>query len=1166
MAQLAVAGAGALASSAMGLGWQSGWLVGSALGGALFGAKGRGGDTVSEGPRLADLTVTSSAYGAAIPVGYGTLRMAGNIIWSSGIRENRSERTVNTGGKGGGGPRQTIVAYTYYASFALAFAAGPAGDVLRIWADGKLIFDKRDPGARIARSDFRMRFYPGDETQLPDPAIAASVGADNAVAHRGLCYAVFEDLALGDFGNRIPNITAEITFQSTPLMPSSELQAASGPVPSYVTDELAVDWRRGYGYLLNTGADPDLAGIRRFNLRTLQEDRQARMSDVSSVDDSRDRPSTLFCGRDSHLYMTVGIGNARPIIRVDPDALREVGRFGFYSSGLSNTDTRFVMTLWFGSITVQGLLGRREFLMCGSIFSDVGVLLCSDMSCIWGAGETLESGRVNGMVGGMTGPPGQAAVGEGWVLEGGGPGSTHTTCGICKITATVAVSAFGGELMGAGMSRVASIAPGEIAAGATAFLGQHKGLVYDETDNSVIFQVEMDTPDGIQACALKWREGSGIVWTTPVPGMLNRDGPFMNASRIRGHRYAYMYGSRLIQLDTVSGARLPEQSWPAQIGGFCHYDSVSDSVIVRPNVSPPTRIYLNRGSGEGATVGAIVSDLCQRAGLAPADVDASEITDVVPGFVVARPSTARAAIEPLAQAFFFDGVESDDQLTFRARGRAPVATLNADLLIPLDARTGEVWREQRGQDVELPERVTVIHMDAAADYQQGSQSHKRVSQPQPTMFSRNQVTLELPMALTSNAAKSIAARALYAAWIERSRFEAHLPSDDLRLDPTDVVDVVLRSGVAHRLRLERVDIGGDYTIALRAVSQEAASYTAALEADGGSGRPPQVIAGDPATQLFVPDLPLLRDVDATGGLAGRVYAMAGGFGAPGWPGAVIHRSADGINWSVVARAGTEVAWGAAATALGAPASVAVTDEINALEVFMTTGGDRLESVTQAAMLNGANAALLLKANGDPEILQFRDVEPLETGAFRLTGLIRGRRGTDIFCAGHQAGETFILLQAATVTPLTVALGDLGLLRSWRGVGVGGIFDDADSLGVTHTGRDLKPYAVAQPTAALAGVDILLAWVRRTRIGGDWKDGTGTVPLAEAAESYEVDILGGSGAVLRTLTSSAPSVTYTAAQITADLGTMPTTLSVVIYQISDAIGRGFPRAVTLEIVP
>src|SRR5690606_36471887 len=124
-----VAAGGAALGSAIGVGWQAGWLVGSVVGNLLF--PRRGPDNVTEGPRLGDLAVTSSAYGAPISIGYGTLRMSGNMIWSAGIREQKNVSRTRTGGKGGGGGgSQTAVTYSYFASFALAFGEGPAEDVL----------------------------------------------------------------------------------------------------------------------------------------------------------------------------------------------------------------------------------------------------------------------------------------------------------------------------------------------------------------------------------------------------------------------------------------------------------------------------------------------------------------------------------------------------------------------------------------------------------------------------------------------------------------------------------------------------------------------------------------------------------------------------------------------------------------------------------------------------------------------------------------------------------------------------------------------------------------------------------------------------------------------------------------------------------------------------
>ena len=247
-------------------------------------------------------------------------------------------------------------------------------------------------------------------------------------------------------------------------------------------------------------------------------------------------------------------------------------------------------------------------------------------------------------------------------------------------------------------------------------------------------------------------------------------------------------------------------------------------------------------------------------------------------------------------------------------------------------------------------------------------------------------------------------KTLYAAWIERSGYEGRLPWTWLTLEPTDVIDVVLESGAVFRSRLARTDIGADFAIALKAVSEDAAAYSSAVQADPGAGVPAQVIAAVAATRLFLLDLPLLRDVDDLGGTGSRVYTLMGGYGPPGWPGASLYKSADGSSWSRIATALNEAAWGATANALGEPSSPFSTDEANTLTVFMTTGAEKLESVSQLEMVNGANGAVVLKANGEPEIIQYRDVTENPDGSFTLSGLLRGRRGTDVFVSGHQAGR------------------------------------------------------------------------------------------------------------------------------------------------------------------
>ena len=151
-----------------------------------------------EGPRLNDLAVQTSNYGNSIPAIFGAMRVAGTVIWSTDLIENRNRQSA---GKG----RPSTIEFSYSVSFAVALSSRPALRIGRIWADGNLL--------RGAAGDFKVpgqfRFYSGHEDQAIDPFIASAEGADTCPAYRGLCYAMFEDLSLADFGNRIPSLTFE---------------------------------------------------------------------------------------------------------------------------------------------------------------------------------------------------------------------------------------------------------------------------------------------------------------------------------------------------------------------------------------------------------------------------------------------------------------------------------------------------------------------------------------------------------------------------------------------------------------------------------------------------------------------------------------------------------------------------------------------------------------------------------------------------------------------------------------------------------------------------------------------------------------------------------------------------------------------------------------------
>ena len=182
-----------------------GTLIGGPIGGAIGALVGRsvdaqvfGGGT-REGPRLKELAITTSSYGTPVPRQFGRMRVAGTIIWATDLVEHRDKH-----GNGKGQPK--TIEYSYTASLAVALSSRPIIGIGRVWADGKLL---RGSGGDMKVAGI-FRCHTGEHNQPADPLLASAEGAAQCPAHRGLAYAVFEDLELGEFGNRIPALTFEV--------------------------------------------------------------------------------------------------------------------------------------------------------------------------------------------------------------------------------------------------------------------------------------------------------------------------------------------------------------------------------------------------------------------------------------------------------------------------------------------------------------------------------------------------------------------------------------------------------------------------------------------------------------------------------------------------------------------------------------------------------------------------------------------------------------------------------------------------------------------------------------------------------------------------------------------------------------------------------------------
>jgi Putative phage tail protein len=563
----------------------------------------------------------------------------------------------------------------------------------------------------------------------------------------------------------------------------------------------------------------------------------------------------------------------------------------------------------------------------------------------------------------------------------------------------------------------------------------------------------------------------------------------------------------------------------------------------------------------------ILVDLCQRAGLASSEVDVSAVTlanlgPISPpaGYLIERPMTAVAALQEVMRAFFIDAQETGGKVRFMPRfAQASVMSVpESDLGLRSD---NAELSEQFAQEQDLPISVTTMYYDATLDYQQGKQLKARNPRI-ATVATRNQMINSLPFVLTPDAARQVAETTLHVAWGNRLAYSVNLwRAIYMLLDAGDFFTFTYE-GAALTARIVTTNLGQGCVVGVDAVSEDHHNYTSTAR---GAYRTPTPRAGAapsggsdvrPAADatLWLLDVPLLRDVDYNVPGSGFYYAMSSA--SEWWTGAILFQSSDDAAFQNIGQVTIPASFGRTLSVLGPPRSPWSWDMDNAVTVRMSVGA--LAGDTDLNVLNGTSNALLVGG----EVIQYTNVDENADGSFTLSRLLRGRRGTERACATHTSGDDVIALLGGGLGRYAAPIGLVGRARFYRPVSIGGDLSTVPSQSFTLAGRDLMPYAPAGVGGYTdAHGNIVITWVRCTRVGGAWQDGTGTVPLSEGSEAYDVDVLDAGGAVLRTLSVTTPTAVYELGDQTADFGTAPASVSVRVYQKSTTVGRGFPAAGT-----
>lgn len=784
------------------------------------------------GPLLSDLSVQLSTEGTVVPIIFGRMRVAGNVVWGT---QKIPHGHSSGGGKGSSTPATNTTTYTQ--SFAISFARGVLDGYGRIWLDKKLMIDftHAADAATIIASDFlakSIRFYPGDDEQLPDPLIVSYEGVGNSTARRGTCYLVFEDLEIDQFGERIPQIEVELFGNATPavthtnicaLTPDDQGSPGLGG-PSWISDREIWYWRPLSGgtdfanlaMFHSTDGQPGVyTGIVRLPTATANAAAPVNTASIPHLETILVVPQPGTTSSTQTLYIrpigpTTDVGPA-----TDENGIVEI-RLQDYSGDDYVLATDLVrMTAFDEESEVVAfalrIQDRRYYAERISVFP--------------GGEYLLRSG---------TGVPECQAL-------------------ACANGNVYALVFFPDSLM-------------------------HL-LVLDQLDASLISDFPGPagpySPEGVAGAMPSIRVVGSTVWAfaESFAWKWYGDGTFTLLSDVVTFKDD---SGRLF--DGISG----QQCYVGDDHVILQGEASADPAIFRHQL-----VRFNAPTALDVPLSTIVTALCDAVGVS---CDATELeTTMVSGFAVTRQMSAVEALNYLAAIYYFDGVPTDTGVYFKLRGGDPVMTINTVDLAAHDfgAEWPDALTEDRDKEIDIPQYFAVNYTNIDNDYLQGSIPALRLN-----AYSQQVATLDATaVAMTATQAAQLAETAKITSWIERTR---NTFAGDYRLKALQKSDVVLIDD-GQVLRRRRITSVKDQQglMQFECVADDASAYASPRTSSGASST--SAIRVPLASELALLDIAPLQDSDQGPMVYAKVTPQLPVGSTTAWSGATLLRTDDDSN-------------------------------------------------------------------------------------------------------------------------------------------------------------------------------------------------------------------------------------------------------------------------------
>ena len=780
--------------------------------------------TTVETGRITEFRVQQSRYGTPIFMGLGTVRLSGNVIWAGAIEEVEERRT-KCNKKGGGLTGlfakkicHETVSFYYRQSFALGFSKGPAIAFRRIWADGKLILDLTEgntaettvlvdpipvPGGEEDDNTFAggvtgprrvssyFTFHYGDANQTVDDLIAGAEGVENTPLHPDLVYVMFNGVFLQPFGNRIPSLSAEISFVNsivvTLVAGSHDTFTANDfwipeEVSPYLYAKSTTDW-----FVIDK-----LTGTIIFKYPfTGTNNLIAPFADQQS----QFYTSQQFNGTDGEL------------IQYDLITGDLLARYGYATPSEALKSIAFDTT----NLKVFGTCDEGEFDF-PMIADDALDPLVRDTTSF----NTYVNNGTNG-----------------------------TAAKDVVITSNGIRYALRANTASPGLTYLTKYYADNLIANKVVGPLSHANHV-NSLDSSINFE-DADFVITFGNFLLIGGITGGYIakYSIVSDTVVAYNGSVTIQVGDKSNMNVY---DNLIRLSSGEVLFFSDLTLDRTIN-YADYDDLTHGTFTTAIFIPSTQSYLFDDNTDGfigqeryaanpvpletAVVGIITTYQPEtRPAIGPNDVEASDLTGVdLDGYALITQKAVKAQILPLTQAYFFDVLESSGKIKFVTRGQASsFSIVENDIAQEYPGETVKPLVIKRHQESEQLKEVAINYTDKDNDYLRNTQTSRRI---QTSAITR--VTKHLPIVLTANQAFHSASFLLQSTWIGREEYTFTLPTKFADVEPTDIMTITMNSGTVFVARIRSISVEPNGLINVEAMAEETAIYTDANPAGRDSG-------------------------------------------------------------------------------------------------------------------------------------------------------------------------------------------------------------------------------------------------------------------------------------------------------------------------------------------